>query len=394
MLNRLIIIGNGFDLAHGLKTKYSDYLEDYWKNYTSESIFIKMLINISPEKLRSLKCLEDFLILLKEIVNPIEKSGHFYKRKLEFNTSENILEITNDFFHWINNISSDANWVDIEREYFKYLKQLLRKEFKFNESISVDAIQQLDSLEKDQLKLVSKLNKEIAELSNDFEEYLVKNVKPFIENTKNSEMEKIFSNTFGMEFPKFYREFPKKEFHEIRTTIDQKDEFGKTLVLNFNYTTTASLYCSTPNFEIINIHGQIEDSKNPINIGFGDENDEFYSRIENANQNEYLRYMKSFIYSNNANYKNLFDFIDSSIFQTYILGHSCGLSDRTLLNTIFEHQNCKSIKVFYHKWKSSGVEQDNYLEIVKNISRHFNKKAMMREKIVNKEYCDELPQNS
>ena len=29
-MNRLILIGNGFDLAHGLKTKYADFIEWYW----------------------------------------------------------------------------------------------------------------------------------------------------------------------------------------------------------------------------------------------------------------------------------------------------------------------------------------------------------------------------
>ncbi len=29
-MNRLIIIGNGFDLAHNLKTKYNDFISDYW----------------------------------------------------------------------------------------------------------------------------------------------------------------------------------------------------------------------------------------------------------------------------------------------------------------------------------------------------------------------------
>ena len=28
-MNRLILIGNGFDLAHGLKTKYADFIEWY-----------------------------------------------------------------------------------------------------------------------------------------------------------------------------------------------------------------------------------------------------------------------------------------------------------------------------------------------------------------------------
>jgi len=30
-MNRLIIIGNGFDLAHGLKTSYNDFLLSYLK---------------------------------------------------------------------------------------------------------------------------------------------------------------------------------------------------------------------------------------------------------------------------------------------------------------------------------------------------------------------------
>ena len=29
-MNRLVLIGNGFDLAHGLKTRYEDFLNWYW----------------------------------------------------------------------------------------------------------------------------------------------------------------------------------------------------------------------------------------------------------------------------------------------------------------------------------------------------------------------------
>ena len=38
------------------------------------------------------------------------------------------------------------------------------------------------------------------------------------------------------------------------------------------------------------------------------------------------------------------------------------------------------------------VIKDNYTEITQNISRHFNKKKLMREKIVNKTLCQPLPQ--
>jgi len=82
------------------------------------------------------------------------------------------------------------------------------------------------------------------------------------------------------------------------------------------------------------------------------------------------------------------NWVETKEFQVYIFGHSCGLSDRTLLNTIFENNNCRSIKLFYHQKESS----DNFIEIMQNISRHFNKKGFMRSKIVDKTISISLPQ--
>lgn len=64
------------------------------------------------------------------------------------------------------------------------------------------------------------------------------------------------------------------------------------------------------------------------------------------------------------------------------MGHSCGNSDRTLLNTVFEHENCISVKPFYHKWADG---RDNYLELVQNISRCFTNTKLFRDRVVNKE---------
>jgi hypothetical protein len=69
------------------------------------------------------------------------------------------------------------------------------------------------------------------------------------------------------------------------------------------------------------------------------------------------------------------------------MGHSCGNSDRTLLNTIFEHENCISIKPFF--W-DKGNGEDNYTEMVMNISRNFNDKQAMRDIVVNREFCQPL----
>lgn len=68
---------------------------------------------------------------------------------------------------------------------------------------------------------------------------------------------------------------------------------------------------------------------------------------------------------------------------------SCGNSDRTLLNTLFEHKNCVSIKPYYYKW-GEGEKDDNYIELVQNISRNFTDMKLMRDRVVNKTYCEPL----
>jgi len=32
-MNRIVLIGNGFDLAHGLKTSYADFINWYWEDW-------------------------------------------------------------------------------------------------------------------------------------------------------------------------------------------------------------------------------------------------------------------------------------------------------------------------------------------------------------------------
>jgi hypothetical protein len=84
------------------------------------------------------------------------------------------------------------------------------------------------------------------------------------------------------------------------------------------------------------------------------------------------------------NYRKAMQFMDAEPYQVFNMGHSCGSSDRTLLNTLFEHKNCVSIKPYYFK----DGEKDNYLDIVQNISRNFTNTKLMRDRVVNKTYCE------
>lgn len=160
------------------------------------------------------------------------------------------------------------------------------------------------------------------------------------------------------------------------------------MLLNFNYTEIADQYIKNSIFDVNHIHGDLNNVEGMI-FGYGDELDQNYKKIQNLNNNEYLKNSKSIRYLEADNYRNMLNFIESGPYQIYIMGHSCGNSDRTLLNTLFEHQNCASIKPFYYKKDDNS---DTYLEIVQNISRNFTNMKLMRDRVVNKKYCEALSQ--
>lgn len=126
---------------------------------------------------------------------------------------------------------------------------------------------------------------------------------------------------------------------------------------------------------------------NPIIFGYGDELDDDYKKIEKLQNNDFLENIKSIQYHQTRNYKKLLNFIASGPYQIFIMGHSCGNSDRTLLNTLFEHDNCLSIKVFYYQ---IDKKTNDYADKIKNISRNFNNKSNMRDIVVNRENCSPL----
>ena len=367
-MNRLVIIGNGFDLAHGLPTSYRDFIDDFWRNIIKyyDSYLVKKMVyfNLDDIDFRDYYCSDlknynDFIHKMKE--NDFESKLKFDEKNLKVfdNNNKLLFQIENNFFKEIC-LKNSEKWVDIENEYYKQLKTFLK-----SPSLNHNEIN----------KRIVALNNDFEEVKSVFESYLFDLFESKYDwfGIKQNELEDIFRE-------KFY----------LSSSGNNKD-FKQTLLLSFNYTKTVEDYNNyiNENISCNYIHGRVNKSESSIIFGFGDEMDEDYKLIENINDNEFLKNFKSFQYLQNSNYSNLLSYIDSEKFQVLIMGHSCGLSDRILLNTIFEHENCNSIKVFYHE-RSDG--SDNYTDIVQNISRHFNDKKIMRSKIVSKPFCKPMPQ--
>lgn len=417
-MNRLVLIGNGFDLAHGLKTSYKNFIDWYWNKVLYE-------LSLCSEKVWS-----------DQLCTFIIKSNNYTWHSFMFNSlstlnppngSEVICDILNDkenfevkfltlFGRIIKSIET-KKWVDIENDYYSLLYDPIQiKEDKSLKELN----EQLDYIKKllaEYLLVVqngalskSIINKdlkdkmfapiklcEIAVSAQDSLRIFVKNriadpefnIKDLYERwdkewnlTINSEKSKQIKN-----FEEILKYIGIDEF----TDEEIPDDFlfpHNMMLLNFNYTEIADQYIKNSIFDVNHIHGDLNNVEGII-FGYGDELDQNYKKIQNLNNNEYLKNSKSIRYLEADNYRNMLNFIESGPYQIYIMGHSCGNSDRTLLNTLFEHQNCASIKPFYYKKDDNS---DTYLEIVQNISRNFTNMKLMRDRVVNKKYCEALLQ--
>jgi ribosomal protein L17 len=366
--NRLILVGNGFDLALGLKTSYNDFLFWYLKNLLKTSV-IKNQENSKFKESTKYFYFQDQLTTTywsrkfkaNELKVFIEKYDTLAKvQELLKNKSHVIIEKNSLLFKLIYD-SSLNSWVDIERTYYRILKTNLRRE------------QEIE---------IEKLNNDFNFLKEQLEIYLTSLKIPSFENSKKSI---LFSEQFfdGVSYEEMIDASPED-------SIGRKD----ILLLNFNYTNSLQRllksvedrYKPKINYTINHIHGKLNSNEEKIIFGYGDEMDEKYEEIQNLNDNLYLDNIKSFQYFRSPNYRKLLRFLNSNEYQVCIYGHSCGLSDRVMLNEIFENENCKSIKVYYYK------DENDFNNKTMEISRHFKDNNSMRKKIVNFNPKDIIPQ--
>lgn len=127
-MNRIIIIGNGFDLAHGLATRYEDFINWYWDKWLYK-------LRLCHEKSISdglctftLKATEgtwySFLWDKISIINTpkgVDVISNIWNDKESFEVIQS---------HLLSSILKSINekkWVDIENEYYQFIKQSITR---------------------------------------------------------------------------------------------------------------------------------------------------------------------------------------------------------------------------------------------------------------------------
>lgn len=418
-MNRIVLIGNGFDLAHGLKTSYADFIDWYWKQWKRELILCHCSILEDPLCSIELDTEEtDFTqwhgFLMQDSIAYQQMSGmEFYDA---FSNGGLAIMKKSKLLTRICQSIETKGWVDIEADYYALLKECLKK----NSTIEVKKLHEhfaylqeklIEYLLEIQVKstnkdiVLSSIKEKIYEpiILQDIAVGAEKQVNQFISErlAGKSTFHTIFNYQAEVSMYKSLNDIDIENLQvnlkhdDINEEVHQKNFTllpENIMVVNFNYTNIAGSYLPDIPFHFLlnNIHGTLDNPQSVI-FGYGDEMDKYYQELEDLNDNNYLTHIKSSKYLDASNYRKLLQFAKSAPFQIYIMGHSCGKSDRTLLNTLFEHENCISIKPFYYQ-KEDG--SDNYTEIAQNISRNFKDKQALRDKVVPKDYCEPLPQAS
>jgi len=409
-MNRLILVGNGFDLAHGLKTSYKNFIIWYLAqclgsvgygpktykdklleiNFYDNNDFIRFINAHKPGNFNSKVTEEDltnFIVAcfeektIRELFN-IRRDDPYNlisvrnnaKREADLSRKQPCkVTISSVFLTSLVINCLDYNWVDIENEYFDQLKACKSKDGLFDK------------------EKVRRLNSEFAYLKQKLEEYLTLQqdnaqvklipelLKAIGEKSEISDFEPLMGYENARVSLGLIRQGP---------VVQHRLYF-----LNFNYTHALQSYCDDLNknkkgfskIDINYIHGQLNKADNPIIFGFGDEHDKTYLEFEEHRNNQLFEHIKSYQYLLTPNYRDLLRFLNEADFQVFVMGHSCGLSDRTMFKEIFEHENCKSIRLFHY----NGDFHDKAI----NVSKHFSNKGYMRKLIVDYKASDAFPQS-
>lgn len=431
-MNRIIVIGNGFDLAHGLKTGYQDFINDYWEQVLYKTLQNALIARDVPyaywDEMISIKWTPrnnttglQTTPLLPSIELTQNTSYAKFALWVDYCNSDPhktylcIVTFHNHFFERLSKQLSLQNWVDIENAYYKDLTAFLQEPDEEQRKMKVRTLNQEFEVVKKRLEaylsdIVNTTQPQPMpsiddafrspiyqqEIAHGKQNMVYESIYQALDAANDISIMSYDQPSSGQTKDWNYEMCKPAERHQYIVkdrwkTLGNNWKYAKpnaTLILNFNYTNTPQLYpLDQIGCQEIHIHGELNNPSNPIIFGYGDELDDHYLAIEKLQNNEFLRNIKSMWYLETDNYRQLLEFIESDPYQVFIMGHSCGNSDRTLLNTLFEHHNCFSIKAFYHQ---KTEHSDDYNSVVCNISRNFNNKTAMRTIVVNHTYSSPL----
>ena len=318
--NNLLIVGNGFDLEHGLKTQYTDFFDVIDKKAASKN---EIILNDNKYIIKNNKLLSYLITEYKQ--NKLQ-GNNWIDIETELKKIITLIEEikTNNFIDNMNYYKGENEYTTIYKIYSKssyYFKNYL---FPFAEAANY-----CKYIKKEYDTSIKNLESNLNELTNMLRDYL---------------LEQDISN--------------------LTKTKDISDiDYKITHVLSFNYTDTfRKLYSKLDNDKIDFIHGSL--NKNNLVLGI---NETLTEDTENKIVDTvYFKKYFQRIYKK-TDYKYI-DWLDHVNFDTvYIHGHSLDESDKEILEKIINSvlkKDTSTVKIFYYDEKHYRQEVTNLIKVL------------------------------
>lgn len=134
-MNRLILIGNGFDLAHGLKTSYADFINWYFEKRYDDLLETHNDVSEDPLLTIRYQWHEALSVYLVNQVRYNQTFGNLSKRQRMvwiMGNSDEFDSIPSPLFKRILLNYDKKNWEGIEQDYYDILKEYAFRDPKTN----------------------------------------------------------------------------------------------------------------------------------------------------------------------------------------------------------------------------------------------------------------------
>jgi hypothetical protein len=379
----ILVIGNGFDLEHGLPTRYKDFLDfiqgikllSSKAGIIDKQSFIEELeITINQKVDENIK---EYLTQEK-FIDP-----SLMKKWKEEEISKELIECANNNIwvrYFIKNMDyGKEGWIDLESEIsyvikcFEYMKNISKSYKKNNSKFTTD-------LDRDTEKIVNEIL-EYGELYIKVFELIDKNLKKVI-NILNENLNDLIRCL------EIYLEDCIANI-KVEYRASDLENFKPDKVLSFNYTKTHERYYKCVENNPINwqgtlvqfkqyeyIHGEakLDRAKQDNNMVLGI--DEYLDDDKKDKELEFIEFKKYYqrIYKRTGlEYNKWINDIrlNSNTNEIYIFGHSLDVTDKDILHKLLIESNrdgnySTKITIFYHDKKQYAQQIVNLVKVIKS----------------------------
>ena len=358
---KLLVLGNGFDLYHGLPTKYTDFLF-FAKNWSA--FFLKYDEKKEDDGTFTVP-LSDKGGLIDDSISEFAKHGGYNADEIRYLNEHINCNPWIEYFEKADTLKD--NWIDFEAEMLNALKEIewFYEEYRPNKSANEPA--STDFVNSPRIKVVNifgagnegfdpELTHGITSKAKLSRKYLYEQKKAVLKAMKNN------MNCLNQCLRIYLSEFVSRI--KVKCCSEQVKAIGICNVLNFNYTYTyQTVYDQREGGENHAIHGELKEDNLVLGVAddaFGDTNDYFYF----TKYFQRLQKKTGAYYSEWLNYRR--SALEDDLLEVHIFGHSLGKSDEEIFSMIFNCENVGKIYIYYHK---QSAYEDEIINLIQMLGR-------------------------